>query len=161
MQLVMTNTEKSEVVIARILTTLSDRGIRDGDLEFRDFGLDEEFADFFFPCLSWLEREGLVSFEQVARLLGSPTITGAAVLTPCLTSHGYSQLGRTMTIAGNKQTMAEAVSKVSKDGRSSSVVGDFVGGLLGGFTKSMGGSLPSMPASLRPSSFVTPGAPRC
>ena len=134
----MNNTEKSELVIARILHFLMERGIQEGLVEFSELNLDEELADFFFPCFVWLEREGLVTSHKVDRYSSNKTRAGGHIVNPSLTSHGYAVLGGIIVIGDQSYSASEAVAQVSEKGRSYSGIGDFFGGLLGGLTKSLG-----------------------
>jgi hypothetical protein len=45
-------------------------GVSHWDLEFSDLELDDSYASFFFPCVHWLEREGLIHVGQYTRTLG-------------------------------------------------------------------------------------------
>jgi hypothetical protein len=130
----MTNQEKSELVIARILSYLVDRGIREVTLDFEKLELEPSFEDFFAPCLRWLQDEGLIRWAGVKMDSPVPMRFGGHVLT----ARGYFILGHALTVDGRDLTAAEVIKARSAGSTSQTGLGDFLGGVLGGFTKSMG-----------------------
>ena len=131
-----TNLVKSETLIAKVLQPAIENGLSHWTLEFADLGLDASYATFFFPALEWLEAEGLIRVGEYARTMGG--LANGAAINVHLTSYGMHLLGKTITVGDRKVTLQEEVRRMSAGERSFSSLGDFVGGLLGGFTKSMG-----------------------
>lgn len=133
------NLEKSEVVIARILALLMESGIQECTLKFEELDLDpDEFGSFFFPCVQWLVDEGVIRVRSSQRYQ-SP-IYGGTITAPTLTSRGLNLLGQKLNLGEehNIETLSDRVQTVSNQGADYSGIGDFFGGILGGFTKSMG-----------------------
>lgn len=130
----MDDIQKSELVISRILSLLMKWGIQECDLKFAELNLDDEYAPFFFPCIEWLVDEGVIRVAEINRYTDG---TGK-VVRPVLTSFGMVILGRSVELEGGSISLSKAVREVSEQGRSFSQIGGFFGGLLGGFTKSMG-----------------------
>jgi hypothetical protein len=128
--------QRSEIVIAKVLSLLMDWGIQDCDLKFRELELDDDFGPFFFPCVNWLTEEGIIRTGQVRRTMDAPA--GGTVMHPVLTSYGMSILGHMIKIDGQTIGLEKAVRNVSENKRSYAQAGDFFGGILGGFTKSIG-----------------------
>jgi len=129
----MTNLEKSEVVISRILDHLLEAGIQNNDLRFASLDLEESYYQFFLPCFDWLQAEGLVRSLNVTRTLSG----GGIIISPTITSRGLELMGKSVSIDGEKVAISTIVKQVSRDEKSYSGLGDFVGGILGGFTKSV------------------------
>lgn len=132
----MNDMQKSEFVIARILDLLLDWGIQHSNLEFAKLKLDDEYATFFYPCLEWLESEGLIRVKAYNRTMGGPA--GGSVNRPVLTSFGMSVLGKSINTGDDSEQLSDGVKKISSGGRSLWQVGDAIGGILGGLTKSLG-----------------------
>ncbi|WP_417249618.1 hypothetical protein [Celeribacter sp.] len=131
----MDNFERSEIVIAKILDNAIEIGIQEWTLQFSNLMLDDEYAPYFYPCLKWLEAEGIIRVEAYHRTIGD--IAGGVVQNISLTSYGLVALGHTIKIGDDTDKMSEAVKKVSSGEKSYAQVGDFLGGILGGFTKSI------------------------
>ncbi len=129
----MNNLQKSERTIALILSLLMERGIQHGIVNFSKEIDDHELMPFIGPCFRWLVSEGIVSAVNYAE-----TKDSFGVVSPSLTSNGFRALGQPISVGENERTLAYLVEDVSKSGRSYSEFGDFFGGLLGGFTKSIG-----------------------
>lgn len=127
---------KSELVIAKILERLIENGLRESELNFKDLGLPEEFGNFFFQCVDWFRAEGFIRYTNLQRFVDS-TASGY-VLNPVLTSLGMHMLGNTVEIGQKSVSVAEAVSKVISGKVDYNRVGNAIGGILGGFTKSIG-----------------------
>lgn len=131
----LNNLEKSEVVIARILEKLLEQGIRDvGLFGFTDLDMDQTNEPFFGGCIKWLIGEGIIKVEDVSELINGDI----HVVNPVLTSNGFALLGRTVSIGRQIVAVADVVRAKSQGSTSYSGLGDFLGGLLGGFTKSIG-----------------------
>lgn len=129
----MNNIEKSEVVIARILSKLMEFGLQSADLKFQELDLDESFEPFFSTCIDWLESEGLIRMHEHIKLMNRTSIADGVVLT----SYGFSVMGQKMGGTQEDIVVGDAVKQVSESQSGYSGVGDFIGGLLGGFTKSI------------------------
>lgn len=132
----MQNAEKSQLVMARILEKTMDVGIQEWLLTFDDLNLEEDFANFFYPCLEWLEKEGLIRVRSYHRTMGGRA--QGSVQNVHITAFGQSVLRQEVNITGESEMLSETVKNVSKEPGYYSKFGDFLGGLLGGFTKSIG-----------------------
>ena len=132
----MENAEKSQLVMARILDKAMEMGIQEWMLGFDDLKLEDDYANFFYPCLKWLENEGLVRVEGYHRTMGGPA--NGSVRNVHITAFGQSVLRQEVNITGEREMLSETVKGVSKEPASYSQFGDFLGSLLGGFTKSLG-----------------------
>ena len=128
----MDNLEKSEIVISKILSQLLEWGIQSADLQFHELELETEYQPFFFSCVEWLVDEGLIRTGKISKTMGG----GGIVINPVLTTYGLSVLGRRLSNDGN-DLLSDAVKEVATSKRSFSQAGDFVGGILGGLTKSL------------------------
>lgn len=129
----MENIEKSEVVIARILSKVLEFGLQDAGLEFKELELGDSYAPFFSTCVDWLVAEGLIRVgTHIKTKDGECFLAGIT-----LTSHGFAVLGQEISGTDRGETVADAVKQVTDSGAGYSGVGDFIGGLLGGFTKSI------------------------
>jgi len=131
----MSNIERSEKVIAKILSLAMDRGISHWQLEFEDLELDNEYAVHFFPCVEWLEAEGVIRVGQYARTLGG--LATGTVVNPTLTSSGFALLGREVDMGEGARQLSESVKSVSEGHTGYAEAGNFTGGLLATFIKSM------------------------
>ncbi len=128
--------ERSNLVIAKILDAAMKNGIKHWSLEFFDLNLDEGYATNFYPCIEWLESEGLIRIGATRRLLGG--IADGTVHNIALTSRGMAVLGQTIDVAGNSLKLSEAVTKVSNGQLSYNKIGDAIGGIIAGFVKAIG-----------------------
>jgi len=132
----MDDLQKSEILIAKILDTLMQKGIQEWHLSFDLLALGEEYEPFYYPCVDWLVEEGVIRVGSINRTLGG--YASGSIRNPALTSFGMQILGHDLKIGDENQRVSEVVRKISSEGRSFSQAGDFFGGLLGGFTKSIG-----------------------
>lgn len=130
----MTDQEKCELVVARVLSLLLDRGIREAAVKFDDLDLDDSFRAFHDPCVRWLCDEEIIRWAGVKLETPIPTRIGGYVLT----AKGYKVLGHSISINGRSVSNAELVKEKSKGSTNYAGIGDFLGGLAGGFTKSLG-----------------------
>lgn len=130
----MTNLEKSELVIAKILGLLMEWGISDELLDFSQLGLEEEYLPFYIPCVKWLQAEGILRANEVYEVMNG----NGRVLAPTLTAHGLSLMGRSLAVGEATTTIGEAVKKTSKKTEYYTGAGDFTGGFIGGLLKSLG-----------------------
>jgi hypothetical protein len=131
----LTNIQKSERVIASILQVLMETGVQYSDLDFRRLKLDESFRPFFDECSRWLIDEGIIRCARLFQTLepGHSILTG-----PVITARGFALLGQSFNATNNDMKLSAAVTQVARENRNFSQIGDFFGGLLGGFTKSIG-----------------------
>jgi hypothetical protein len=131
----MDNVEKSQLVMAKILEKSMEIGIQEWALSFNDLDLSDDFAPFFYPCLEWLERENLIRVKAYHRTMGG--LANGSVQNVHLTSIGQAALRQEVKIDGTSEMVSETVRKISKEPASYSRFGDFLGSVLGGFTKSI------------------------
>lgn len=111
-------------------------GIRHWSFEFSDLNLGDEFAPHFYPCLYWLEAEGLIRVHEYARTLGG--IASGSVENLSLTSQGFAYLGRSIDLGDGAKQLSETVREVSAGHGSYAKAGNFSGGFLAAFIKSFG-----------------------
>mgnify|MGYP000480616667 CR=1 FL=1 len=129
------NLQRSEIVISKILQDLVETGLQDGvALQFEDLDLDNGFEPFFVGCCRWLLDEGIVRCTNEHQVL-----KGMPMVNPVITAKGFALLGQPFagSVEGNR--VGDAVKEVATGNRNYAGVGDFFGGLLGGFTKSISG----------------------
>jgi hypothetical protein len=129
----MDDLEKSERTISLILAYMVPHGVRRVKFTVDDLSLgqDREDIDLFVDALVWLSSEGIIRYDSI---FSSPIGVSDCVVT----AYGYSLLGQILRIGGSEQSVGGAIKKVSEGKASYSNLGDFFGGLLGGFTKSLG-----------------------
>jgi len=111
-------------------------GIQEAQLEFSELGLSDEYRPFFFACVEWLEAEGVIRYREISRELGN--VAAGTVFQPVLTSYGLSVLGQRLKIGDTETKLSEAVENVSAGNASYAKAGNFAGGLLASFIKSIG-----------------------
>ncbi len=132
----MDNIQKSELVIAKILALLMEWGVQKSELTFEELEIDESHANFYFPCINWLVAEHVIRVGSIKQFKNSAA--SGSVYDLVLTSHGMRTLGLQISFDNKDITMAEAIKNVKSGDKYYSQVGDFFGGLLGGFSKSVG-----------------------
>ena len=132
----MQNAERSQLVMARILQKTMDIGIQEWTLTFDDLNLEAEFAQFFYPCLEWLEYEGIIRVKGYHRTMGG--IANGSVANVAITSLGQAVLSKHVDLTGDPEPLSETVKKISGKPQSYSQFGDFLGGTIGGLIKSLG-----------------------
>jgi len=129
-----TSLQKSELVISKILEALLETGLQHGTwLKFEKLDLSEEYEPFFDGCCVWLLEEGIVRCSNTQQALGG----GVGMINPMITSYGFAILDQKLTIAQSDVRVGQAVREVARGSRNYAGVGDFIGGILGGFTKSI------------------------
>ena len=126
--------EKSELVIARILSFLVGNGLQESQLSFKTLNLPVEYQPFFQTCIRWLIDEDFIRVTRLVDSISSMFHVYGAVLT----SKGFAILGHKFSINGGDVTAAQLVKEKSEGAANISGIGDFLGGILGGFTKSLG-----------------------
>ena len=130
----MDNLQKSEKVIAVILDHLLKLGLQESDLDENTLQLDDNLKPFLTQCLKWLISEGVVRVENYHDAKDGVFFA----YNPSITSYGCQILGTSLELNGGTQKLGNALREVASTEKSYSQVGDFFGGLLGGFTKSIG-----------------------
>lgn len=127
---------RTNLVLAKILNIAMANGVCHWQLSFDELELGEEYEIHFFPCVEWLENEGLITVGEYARTLGG--YASCSVIDIALTSRGMSALGQKIEIGGQQTTLAKQVEGQANGSISASAIGDFIGSMLGGYTKSIG-----------------------
>jgi hypothetical protein len=128
--------EKSNLVLAKVLERSLENGVSHWSLEFKDLGLDTDYATFFYPCIEWLEAEGLIRVGSYERTMGG--LANGSVENIALTSLGMAVLGTEIEVGGRKEALSETVSEVSRGKVDYHRISDALGGLIGGVIKSVG-----------------------
>jgi hypothetical protein len=123
---------KSEQIIAAILSLLLKRGVRKTEIcaqDVADNGSDDSANELFEDAIFWLRHEGIIRFDQY---------TEDSFIDCTLTAYGFAILGQKLHGSPENETVGTAVKRISSNKTNLSPVGDFIGGLLGGLTKSLG-----------------------
>ena len=128
--------QKSEVVISKVLTMLMEWGITECTLEFRELGLSSEYENHFYPCVRWLESEGVIRVGNYHRTMDS-TASGI-IANPVLTSYGFRILGQSISLGEEREKLSDAIRNVNSGSGTYAKIGNFTGGLLASFIKSLG-----------------------
>ena len=131
----MDNLQKSEKVISLILNHLVELGLQRSMLTDETLTLDEELKPFLAQGCKWLIDEGIVRVDNLSESAGG----AIALVNPTITAYGYQLLGQKALIGGHELVVGNAVKEISETNKSYSQLGDFVGGVFGGLTKSLGG----------------------
>ena len=129
--------ERTNLMLAKILEMAMNNGVSHWSLTFEDLKLGEEFETHFYPCIEWLEAEGLIRVGTYSRALGG--LAKGGVRNISLSARGMAVLSQNVEIDGSKVPISNAVKKVSAGGVNYHSIGDAIGGVLGGFVKSLGG----------------------
>jgi hypothetical protein len=123
--------QKSEVIIAKILNYLSENGTKKCTIEISTIDPKNEISiekSEFLDTLNWLEQEGMI--RSGAGWLG---LVGRSDCV--LTAYGFGVLGSPFGQVGTVGSVAKEINDNNGSGLSN--IGDFLGGLVGGFTKSI------------------------
>jgi hypothetical protein len=128
------NLEKTELVIAKILSVLMENGLKESTLVFRTLDLSDDYEPFFKTCFLWLIDEGLVRSRTNILSIGS----AFHAYDPVLTAKGFAVLGSKLLFKDGQVALASVVEDKATDSGMYTGIGDFLGGLLGGYTKSIG-----------------------
>ncbi len=126
--------KRTNLVLAKILNLALINGVKHWSLSFSDLALETEYEPHFYPCISWLEAEGLIRVGEYARTMGG--IASGSVEDISLSSRGMAILGQGVEINGTQELISSAVKKVSGGQVDYHPIGDAIGGIMGGFTKS-------------------------
>ena len=130
-----TNLQKSELVISKILTRLLELGLQQGTrLSFEDLDLPKEYAPIYNGCCAWLIEECVIRCSNTSQAM----VGNLGMISPMITSRGFALLDQPFSVGNERMRVGQAVKEVADGQRNYAGFGDFVGGLLGGFTKSMG-----------------------
>jgi hypothetical protein len=132
----MSAMEKTSLVLAKILDLALKNGVSHWSLQFSDLELDDGYKTYFFPCIEWLEAEGIIRVDRYSKTLGG--VANGTVQNISLTSLGMSILGKEVEINGYHERLSETVGKVSQGKVDFHRIGDTIGGLIGGLIKSVG-----------------------
>ena len=127
--------QRTNLVLAKVLNLARENGVSHWRLRFSDLELGEEFESHFYPCVEWLEREGLISVGSYARTM--PGLAGGQISNIALTSRGMLVLGHQIEIGGAREEFANTIEKVSKGRAEYNRIGDTIGGIIGGIYKSL------------------------
>ena len=125
---------ESEILVAKIVKCLAQNGVRSVELQTTDFfpTADQLSIDDFMETIRWLRQEGIVRTDEIPRFLfNHPNMKVRCVLT----AFGFALLDQKFRNADN---LGQAIEKVNASGVGYSNIGDLIGGILGGFTKSIG-----------------------
>lgn len=129
----MSRLETSTRIISIILAHLLETGISENWLNDTDLDVSSEDRKHVRACMDWLVSEGLVRYASDAH-----TDNEATWINPTLTSRGFACLGTRIEFEGDQLTVAEIVERKGEISGGYSSIGDFLGGALGGFIKSLG-----------------------
>ena len=127
------NLAKTELVLARILALLMEQGLKGSTLTFGSLNLDPEYEPFFKTCFLWLIDEGLVRSRTNLESISSAFHS----YDPVLTARGFAVLGSNLRVNDGQVSLAKIVEDKAASSGMYTGVGDFLGGLFGGFTKSI------------------------
>ncbi|WP_284164634.1 hypothetical protein [Frigidibacter sp. SD6-1] len=118
--------------MARLISTLAENGVSPTETSAAEYFEDPDWdqIEFFGSLVNWLESEGVV------RLVESPWMGDGAgpTFSLVLTSLGFQHLARTQP---NGLTLVENAKQIAASPNVASTAGEFVGSLLGAFTKSV------------------------
>ena len=129
------NLEKSELTISKILERLLDFGLTQGmQLSFSDLDLPEGYVPIYNGSCAWLLDEGIIRCANMSKPMSGTIV----LISPMITSKGFALLDQPFQIGGKSVRVGEAVKEVAAGRRNYASFGDFIGGVLGGLTKSMG-----------------------
>ena len=129
----MSKREQSVFMIARIVERLAENGVIEESLSSHDLIVDNPTNDevqLFVDAIKWLRSEGVIRADQ--GYSGSRALE--VVFDASLTSKGHWLLDQRLT---NDLTLGAAIRNVNRSEPSATGIGDFIGGILGGFTKSV------------------------
>lgn len=131
----MDSLAKSEHIVAAIVAHLAERGVQRTNFSVEDVGLEltEDNDKLFSDALRWLSDEGIIrSNERYDTVDGTENETIAIAFT--LTSFGFDLLQNRF----EGDLKLGAAIQQAKDGSGGySNIGDLIGGILGGFTKTI------------------------
>ena len=127
--------QATNLVLAKVLDLAMKHGVSHWSLSFADLQLGADYETFFYPCIKWLEAEGLIRVGSYNSSMGG--LANGSVGNIALTSRGLGVLGERVEINGEHEELSSAVKKVSEGRVDYNRVLDAIGGLLGGIIKSV------------------------
>jgi hypothetical protein len=122
---------ESEILVASILNLLMKSGLKRIDISAEDVTRIESpdgGSEFFDDVMLWLRNEDLLRYSQE---------TDESFLGCQLTAYGFSVMGQEFYKSKSGETVAKTAERIAGDGGNYGKVGDFIGSLVGGFTKSI------------------------
>jgi len=125
--------EQSVLLISRLLDRLAENGVVADNLSTYDlFNPPPSDADvqLYLGTIKWLEAEGVIRTDGGCQGGRDNELVYEIVLT----SRGFSLLERRLT---NNLTLGGAIQKLARSESGLAGLGDLIGGVLGGFTKSV------------------------
>ncbi|WP_090732807.1 hypothetical protein [Paracoccus homiensis] len=128
---------RSEEMVARIVAHLAPYGVQRTTFGSKELGYESgnETRLLFIDAMNWLQNEGVVFSSEKIKFMNGTSEGEVYALRFVLTSKGYKLLSSRFN---GDLTLGQAITKVNASGEGYANLGDLVGGLLGGFTKSMG-----------------------
>lgn len=129
----MNKREQSGVLISRLLTRLADNGVVGEELstyDLFDHPPSNDDVRLYVDTILWLEAEGVIRTDGGSQGGRSNELVYEIVLT----SFGFSLLEKKLD---GDLSLGSAAKKVASGGPNLAGFGDLVGGILGGFTKSV------------------------
>lgn len=125
--------EKSQEIMGRILAELVGSGLRRVPLAPEDFGLGDDRVSLlhFMSLMEWLKDEGLIRYAGATTdgFYGAVQLTAAGIVAVDNKSFENGRSVRSEVEAKKAELSAGAFTKI----------GAFVGGLMGGAAKTLGG----------------------
>lgn len=131
----MDKLRSSEEFVAKIVEFLAKRGVSKIDFSVVDLGYERsnDLDVHFVYALKWLKDEGIVRSNAYHEFVGG-TEHEQVAQDFVLTSLGFALLAKPFD---GDLTLGAVIKRTNEAGRSFSTTGDFFGGILGGFTKSL------------------------
>lgn len=128
------NLERSEKAIAVFLQYLVETGLRPNKFKTNTLELQSDLAPFLVGAIQWLIHEKIIHLEN-----GSIVRDGEIMLiNPMLSAKGFALLSSDFKFGDASLKLGDAVEKVSLGHSSFAKAGNFTGGLLASFIKSLG-----------------------
>lgn len=126
---------ESEEMVAKILNYLAQRGVRLTDVSVLELGYpkDNKLEVLFANAINWLINEGVVRQRALHEIQGG-TQHESVARNCVLTSKGFALLSKPFK---GSLTLGAAVRETAEGGPGYSNIGELLGGLLGGFTKTI------------------------
>lgn len=131
----MNQNGKSDLMVASIASRLYQNGVSTQTISILDVG--EEDEDLFIDAICWMRDEGLIRTSGFASTNDEGITTKAHDCV--LSSFGFAAFSNRMERDGKETTLGTEIKRVSETKSSWGAPGEFIGGLLGGFTKSISG----------------------
>ena len=118
--------KRTNLMLAKILELAMANGVSHWSLSFDDLSLGDEFQSHFFPCVEWLEAEGLIRVGNYSRALGG--LAKGSVQNISLSARGMAVLGQNVEINGASESISSAIRKVSAGKVDYHAIGDAIRG---------------------------------